>query len=350
MYSCYVEKIINVKKAKNEPIKNKKRNKKKQLNSLQVQGCLLNIIRNNNSLLFSTDKSTSLSASLMAKAGMTIEAAIVIPLILLGMLSLIYFILIMNFQNLLCQNMTNTARDISRYSFAVKTIGKVIEGNPVSTEISKDVSQRLEDLSVTNGVIKGGLTGIYALNEILDDDVKRLAKNLGMYNGIMGINMLESNLSEQENVDLVFAYTVKIPMVSSSIYKMTFVNRCYFRNFIGKSINQKARNSYEKVYITRNGKVYHIYNDCTHIELSIFSVPFSSLPSLRNKGGGKYKKCEKCVISKIDNKDYVTVTTDGDRYHCRRECSGITRNVLIVDISQVGNRTLCKRCREREAQ
>lgn len=350
MYSCYGENIINMKKAKNKPIKNKKRNKTNQLNSLQVQGYLLNIIRNNNSFLFSADKSTSLSAPLMAKAGMTIEAAIVLPLFLIGMLSFIYFILIMNFQNLLCQNMTNTARDISKYSFAVKKIGKVIEGNFVSTEISKDVTQRLEDLSVTKGILQGGLTGIYALNEILDDDVKRLAKNLGMYDGIMGVNMMESNLSEQEDVDLVFAYTVKIPMVSSSFYKMAFINRCYFRNFIGKSINQKSRNSYDKVYITENGKVYHIYNDCTHIELSIFSVPFSSLPSLRNKGGGKYKKCEKCVISKIDNKDYVIVTIDGDRYHCRRECSGITRNVLTVDISQVGDRTLCKRCREREAQ
>lgn len=344
MYFYYVEDIVQVKQIITNiikyKIKHKKRNHKKQkLNSLQVQGYL----RKHNSVVSSTSKSTFLSAPLIVTGSMTIEAAITIPLFLLIMIALIYFMLIINFQNFLYQNMTNTAKNISRYSYAIEKVGEIL-GQQTSSEIQTNTSQKLSDLSITEDLLKGGLTGIYAFNKILDRNVRELAKNLGIYGGLSGINMLESDLSKQEDVDLAIAYTVKIPMISSEIYKMSFINRCYFRNFIGKSIDIKSVKSKKTVYITKSGSVYHIYIDCTHIELSILSVPYSDVAFLRNKSGGKYKKCEKCVNKAVNEENYVIVTTDGDRYHVNKECSGIIRNVIAIDISQIESRTLCKRC------
>lgn len=325
-----------------DTIKHKKRT---QLNSLQVQGYLFNKIKRYNSIVFSANKSTFLSVPLMVRGSMTIEAAIILPCFLLTMIPLIYFMLIINFQNILFQNMTNTAKDISRYSYAIEKAGEII-----GQQDNSEYSQKLSDLSMTESIVKGGLTGIYAFYKILDGNTRKLAENLGIYGGLSGINMVESDLSKQENVDLAIAYTVNIPMVSGKIYNMSFINRCYFRNFIGKSIDIKSVKSNKTVYITKSGSVYHIYKDCTHIDLSILTVYFSDLVSLRNQNGGKYRKCEKCVDKTVSKNDYVIIAKNGDRYHVNKECSGIIRNVTEIDISQVEKRALCKRCEERETK
>lgn len=340
MYSYYDRNTINV---KNNIIK------KTQLNSLQVQGYLLKMKENHSSSIFLSDKSTYLSASFKIDGSMTVEAAIVIPIYFFCLTILLYFIFILNFQNLLHQNILNTAMDISRYSYAVDRVSNIInQTDSKNKEESKtNFSEQLSDLSITESLIRGGITGVYAYHKILDSNVKKMATNLGIYDGLSGINMLESDYSKQEYVDFAIAYTVRIPMVSSRIYKLSFINRCYFRNFIGKSIDIKSNQLKDVVYITKTGRVYHIYNDCSHIDLSVVTVAYSLIPSLRNEGGGKYKKCAKCVKGEITEKNNVLITTDGDKYHLNKNCSGIIRHVVTAEISQIGNRTLCKRCKNR---
>lgn len=337
MCSCLIENTINTYKISLQI-----------LNSLQVQGNFIKKIKKNNSAVFSDDKSAFLSAPLMKKGSLTIEAAIVLPLLLLGMIVLVYFILIINFQNVLNQSMVNTACNISRYSYVAKRTEMILKKDKGSADEQKKISKKLSDLSVSESLIKSGFTGLYALNKVLDNNVKKLAENLGIYTGLTGISMIESNFLEQETVDLAISYTVKIPMINNGIYKMSFVNRCYFRNFIGKSIDVKLKSSFKKVFITKNGTVYHINQDCTHIDLSVISVAFSELPLLRNKGGEKYKKCERCVKSKLKGNESVIITTNGNKYHADNDCSGIIRTVISIDINQVGARKLCKRCKEKE--
>lgn len=348
MYSYSEEDTINTYKTMYNLIKHKAILQKNILNSLQVQGNFIKKIKKNNSAVFSDNKSTSLFIRLMGKGSLTIEAAIVLPFMLLGMIMLSYFILIINFQNILNQNMINTALDISRYSYTAERTGAILKKEKGSVDEQKKISDKLSELSVTETLIKDGLTGTYALNKILDNNVKKLSENLGINTGLAGISMMESNFLEQENVDLAVSYSVKIPMLSNSVYKMSFINRCYFRNFIGESIDIRSKNSSKKVYITKSGTVYHINKDCTHIDLSVVSVTFSELSLLRNKGGGKYKKCEKCVKLNLIGNESVVITTNGDKFHTDNQCSGITRNVISIDINQVGNRKLCKRCKERE--
>ena len=135
--------------------------------------------------------------------------------------------------------MINTAWDISRYSYTAERTGTILKKDKCSAKEQKNISDKLSELSVTENLIKGGLTGTYALNKILDNNVKKLSEHLGIYTGLAGISMMESNFLEQENVDLAVSYMVKIPMLSNSVYMMSFVNRCYFRNFIGESIDVK---------------------------------------------------------------------------------------------------------------
>lgn len=318
------------------------------LNSLQVQGNFMKKTKKNNSQVSSKGKSTCLSTLQSGNGSFTIEAAIVSLFLLFGMIILLHFIFLINFQNILNQNMINTAWDISRYTYTAQRTGNIIKKDTGMADEKDSRSDKLSQLSVSETLIRGGLTSAYALNKILDNELKKLAKDLGIFMRLSEIKMMESDFFEQENVDLAVSYTAKIPMLSSNVYKMSFINRCYFRNFIGESIDVKSKSFLTKVYITKSGTVYHTNKDCTHINLSVVFVEFSQLPLLRNKGGGKYKKCERCVKYKIKGNEHVIITTSGDRYHTEDRCSGIIRDVISIDINQVGDRKLCKRCKESE--
>lgn len=99
------------------------------------------------------------------------------------------------------------------------------------------------------------------------------------------------------------------------------------------------------VYITPGGSVYHLFRDCTHLDLSIRSVGLATARSSKNAYGQKYRKCEIC------DKDFgilVHITSEGDCYHSERSCSGLKRTVRQVPLSEVSARGSCIRCMSRE--
>jgi len=87
------------------------------------------------------------------------------------------------------------------------------------------------------------------------------------------------------------------------------------------------------VYITRYGKVYHETLSCKHLNIIIITVPLSDIEGRRNEGGGKYKPCEYCGRGHIEGEVYIT--PDGDRYHSKRDCRGLLRNIRKVKLSDV---------------
>jgi len=99
------------------------------------------------------------------------------------------------------------------------------------------------------------------------------------------------------------------------------------------------------VYATPGGSVYHLYADCTHLELSIQRTTIVQAKSLKNVYGQKYSECELC---KSNFGTMVYITLEGEHYHSERGCSGLKRNVRQVPISQVSGRSQCLRCSTRE--
>ena len=99
------------------------------------------------------------------------------------------------------------------------------------------------------------------------------------------------------------------------------------------------------VYITPEGSVYHLFSDCTHLKLSIRQELLLGVEKLRNLYGEKYSKCELC---REDFRILVYVTSEGNRYHAARTCSGLKRTIRQVPMSQVVGRSKCLRCSERE--
>ena len=64
----------------------------------------------------------------------------------------------------------------------------------------------------------------------------------------------------------------------------------------------------------------------------------------RNEQGEKYTPCEFCGNKKISDTTTVFITADGNRYHTNLQCSGITRNIIEIDIKEVDNRKPCSSC------
>lgn len=99
------------------------------------------------------------------------------------------------------------------------------------------------------------------------------------------------------------------------------------------------------VYITPDGSVYHLYSDCTHLDLSIQRVSMVVARLSQNEYGEKYRECELCDEA---FGAMVYITSEGDCYHSERSCSGLKRTIRQVPLSEAEERSCCIRCVSRE--
>ena len=92
------------------------------------------------------------------------------------------------------------------------------------------------------------------------------------------------------------------------------------------------------------GNVYHSTKECSHLILYITGTEYGKVGEARNEQGEKYTPCEFCGNKKISDATTVFITADGNRYHTNLQCSGITRNIIEIDIKEVDNRKPCSSC------
>lgn len=89
------------------------------------------------------------------------------------------------------------------------------------------------------------------------------------------------------------------------------------------------------VYVTRYGEVFHRDPGCIYLNPQVRAVPLSQVPGLRSGNGAKYYPCECC---RPGNSGIVYLTKEGDRYHSDRGCSGIVRHVTKMNDTEAGDR------------
>ena len=122
----------------------------------------------------------------------------------------------------------------------------------------------------------------------------------------------------------------------------SLTNRSRVRAWTGyECISNNSENEERIVYVAENGTVYHLTETCTHLNLSISTVSFSEVDSLRNNGGGRYSCCEICGY---EEQETVFITNEGDRYHSSLTCGGLRRTIRSIPVSQVGSMPVCSRC------
>lgn len=274
-------------------------------------------------------------------AGFTVEAALVLPVVLFVFCAFLYFMVILNLQVILQEELTESARDAARYAFAYEEILNMAPSE--EKELKDNLEPELTD------VLYHGFSSVYALERIKEEVGREWLDNSCIKDGADGLYLIsDSLLDNNQMVDMVLRYRVEIPYLPGDFFELLCVQRVRIRAFTGfMPVKGEKESTEELVYITENGTVYHTNKYCTHLNLSVRAVDEKNIAVLRNNNGEKYYACELCNgIPETPGIVYLTV--HGDRYHGRTDCQGLKRTWMAVPISQIGERTQCTRCQKQK--
>lgn len=280
------------------------------------------------------------------KASLTVEASLVLPLFLFFIMAFLYFVQIIILQESLQEAITETGFNIARASYIYTDFHDVHEAEDFdSSLLDEGIRVAFNDIyhaASGNGLIK------YAVKDKLNLDKFNKSCIVG---GFDGIDFGDSKiLQDNDDIDIVARYRIKIPIHIFDLFDMDMVQRVKLRGWNGYNIDplytigeDDGDGNERMVYITETGTVYHFDRNCSHLSLSVSAI--NTIPTYhRNKNGGKYYPCEYCIKGEHSESGTYYITSYGDRYHINKDCPKIKRTIRQIPISQVGERTPCKRC------
>lgn len=256
------------------------------------------------------------------RGSVTIEAAVILPLLLLTMYTVLGFTIILDVQLRVYCGLYKAGREIAQAAYLHDQIENSEYGEYV------DFSSQIFSQGYVRGMVR---------KELKESVAEKVIEG-----GMWGIRFTETEiLKEEDMVDLIVRYQVRLPVRVVPLPSIHLVQRCRMHGWVG-GYSEQAEPREQQVFITPTGTVYHVHPACTYLKLSIKKVLFEEVDEKRNKEGAKYAPCELCVED--DHLKKVYITDYGERYHQSSECSGLKRGIMQVGISQVGNRTACSKC------
>ncbi len=262
--------------------------------------------------------SSSLAASL------TVETALVLPIFLFAMLTVIMVGEAVRFSSNLNASLMETAKKMSIYAYA----GKNVPAGGLAGSVGGKV------ISMTAGK-----------NMVITDLGKGYIEGSPVESGSSGLSFIHSSvMGPDQMIDLNTVWKMKILFPLPGINGFRVIDRARIRAFTGYDNTRRSDRSGESeemVFITEKGTVYHRDRNCRHLNININTVNRASVKGMRNSSGGKYYPCEYCGKGAGDN---LYITEDGDRYHTKISCPGLKRTIKTVPISEVGGRAPCARC------
>ena len=235
-----------------------------------------------------------------------------------------------------------TALALPVFIFAILSLISVIEIHCVRVKVhyailnaGREAAVCMADTNILN-------TGKLHSDIVKDIGSTRLNNSL-VQGGEGGISCSGSYYSPMTGeINIRVQYKVKLPFPDFTHLNQTIEDGAKIRAWTGYyKVNEFPDND-TIVYVTKHGSVYHTDHNCSYLKPSIHFVPFSEIDSYRNKSGGRYKKCEKCVQKEASSGVYIT--ENGDKYHNSLKCSGLKRTVYAVKKSEVEGKGGCSRC------
>lgn len=235
---------------------------------------------------------------------LTVEASMVVPFLTVLFVFVLFYFRVMQIQVCVQETLEETGRKLAVFS-----------------------SVREEELAVL-------ANGYFFTN--LDRNVSNYVSG-----GRAGFSLMGSEFEGNE-ICLKVNYQIKFPinLLGRKTFQMS--QKTIWRKWIGWKQGGEPQEELW-VYVAQNGTVYHRSADCTHLSLSIRSVPKAEVEQYRNENGGRFYPCNRCRREETAFHN-VYITNYGDKYHTNLGCSGLRRTIEMVRISEVGDKGACTRC------
>lgn len=268
---------------------------------------------------------------------MTLEAAILLPLFLFFMITILSLMDMLYFYGILEQRLHQIAKKMAVYAPATGLAAEVLAGNTEDNEINADSG----DIGSIAATILGEQ---YVKNNLINGLIQQELRSSGVVGKSEGLNFLYSRImTEGDLIDLVVSYEIEPQNNFFFLPAYPVLNRCRVRAWTGYEVASGDENDAGErmVYITETGTVFHLTKTCTYLDLSIRSVANGELDLYRNQSGGIYAACELCGDGEAE---IYFITDYGECYHTSLTCSGLKRTITEVPISQVGDKSACSRC------
>lgn len=280
-------------------------------------------------------KGTSLFAFFSKKisAGMTVEAAVVLPLFLFFFLNLGCVMEMIRLHGNLQLSLWQIGSMLSVYGYALDS-GELPGEEDNGEEWWKELAGN-------------AASAVYVKRKLATSAGEDYLERSPLVGGADGLQLWESQIfGGEDEVDILVTYWVSPLSSLAGFPSFRMANRYYAHIWNGYRLSGGTGNEEEDrtVYITENGTVYHLNRECSHLQLSIRQVNSGQIDEERNQHGGRFRPCEKCAGGGMPGILYIT--QEGDRYHYSRECSGLKRTVFSMTLKEAleeGYRS-CSRC------
>lgn len=241
------------------------------------------------------------------KAGMTLEAALVLPIFLFASLSLFSVFNIMKIKN--CMDL------------AAVQIGNELALEYYAGYIS-DLTMPLYATQKVHTFLK---------NNLSENDLKKISKNIYVTD--------ISTVKEDNIIAFRMDYKVTCDFGMLGLFPVKLHTTYYGHKWLGY---ESLKETEKMVFMSNTESVYHIDRNCTHLNVTIREIPYRYLEQYRNNSRKKYQSCSFC--DEISNHGTVYITPEGNNYHNVENCIGLTRHIYTVPLSKVSHKNICKRC------
>lgn len=260
------------------------------------------------------------------RGSMTVEAAVVVPLLILFVLHLGSCLEMLRLHGRLEYALWQTGKELAIYG-AAEARGHNSGGAP------GDVGTALPDLAVSYLYVNGRLEQILGKDYL---DSSPLA------HGHQGLNYLASEyLEEDQCIKIVLTYQVCPQITCFPFPYFRMASRYYGRAWTGYALGEGLE-QITYVYVTENGEVWHSRADCSYLKLNVSEAQTETVWMLRNEDGERYRSCSRCEDRPLGNTVYLT--QDGNRYHTVRSCPALIRRIHAVVWQENIPYRPCSRC------
>ena len=264
-------------------------------------------------------------------ASMTVEAAVVLPLLLFFFINLMSSIEMIRLHGNLQLALWETGYRMTVYNYAYETI----KGSVTSEE--EDFNTLLE------GAIGIVYNNVFARNAVIDYLGEKYLEKSPLTYGSDGLIFLESSIIDKDYVDLAVTYQVSVPIQILGVPSFRMSNRFYGKAWTGYTIpeNEEGKDK-NLVYVTEHGSVYHTTRECSYLKRLVVTVSRVEIDDIKNETGQNYSVCSLCKHTPFGGEVYIT--TGGFRYHLQKKCTAITRMIFPIEIEFANQYRPCNRC------